>query len=50
MKELLEIILPNPFILTEDNILELISKIEVDPKIIETIKRKSISSTKNQTQ
>jgi hypothetical protein len=50
MKELIEIILANPYILTEPDVMELIDKIEVNPEILESIKRKSISNTKNQQQ
>ena len=50
MNELLKIILANPYLLTEAGIMELIDKIDVDPEIIEAIKRISISNTKNQTQ
>jgi hypothetical protein len=50
MKELIQLILGNPYILTEPDVMELIDKIEVDPQIIEAIKRKSISNIKNQQQ
>jgi hypothetical protein len=48
MNELIQLILSNPYILTEPDVMELIDKIEVDPEILESIKRKSISNIKNQ--